>query len=974
MAENVNSYAENLAKLTKVCNDVLSYAEAMNETLSSNDTEVVMGDNITLPSYSNIVKRVERAENTISKFTSGSGIVETDDGTYRRIKTSVVSRPPDRITGLPSISKFTINPTWFFEQLQYPRCVVKIDLKGTIDDASDRVLVNRVILDSTSRNESGTMSILEFYNQYVSGQDLYYSQLISLLETYGVPYKEDEDEIKLPLTYEQYKGEFTVTKVDLVKDSSGVSHEWYFLSTLNYYRIDTDGAELNNAHELKVGDYLRADNSLYKISEIDKNSIAVRIEYAIGYENVGVGSELELYNDPFSSKEIEVGIGIDEVNIIYIKGVNEDFNLVSREWSSPISFYTNTLMYEDNVNVSFSTYYEESVSDFGKKLIDEAKERKISSYRGITPNPPVLNADELSVVQINTQLESTLDSETYNKVTSEIATTKSSITAIRTTIATNKDILVQTSDSSERENLQNTITTDTNTLNTLTTQYSSLVEELNTLLNDAGAINYEPKYHIRGFFAIPDSVYEDETNKMGEQRVIGFEIKYRYLHTDESGVQLNSYEYTGNNDAMYTGVFTDWNLVQSIVLSKEYDETTGTYIWKDVDTTDGTAININQIDIPIRNGEKVEIKARSISEAGYPYNPLKSAWSSSVIVEFPSNLTSDNSASTILEMVKSDMTAVALQQTLSAAGIYTHIEDSNSTYKHSSKNIGYSYTDDNNNPAECSVQDALNKIDNTVKTNTTTLSTHTSDILALTKKAYDNAADIIDINNKLNSTYIPDNEPLGIVKMFAGTAVPDGYLLCDGRLLKTDGEYAPLYNVIGHTYDNGYDAIGNRYSNDDSSMFRLPDLRGRFIVGATDTDTSMQNLGAVGGSSRYKLTAEQCALPAHSHSGVTSTDGEHTHTYEDAYFAEKYDQKGDIKGSSGGLDNDNMYMYRTPTPSTSAAGGHTHTIPEDAISEATSEHENRPPFYVLKYIIKAYNTTGANTDSSTGTTVSDSIS
>jgi hypothetical protein len=29
-------------------------------------------------------------------------------------------------------------------------------------------------------------------------------------------------------------------------------------------------------------------------------------------------------------------------------------------------------------------------------------------------------------------------------------------------------------------------------------------------------------------------------------------------------------------------------------------------------------VNINQIDIPIQKGERVEIKARSISEAGYP--------------------------------------------------------------------------------------------------------------------------------------------------------------------------------------------------------------------------------------------------------------------------------------------------------------------------------------------------------------------
>ena len=46
--------------------------------------------------------------------------------------------------------------------------------------------------------------------------------------------------------------------------------------------------------------------------------------------------------------------------------------------------------------------------------------------------------------------------------------------------------------------------------------------------------------------------------------------------------------------------------------------------WKIENVADGSEININQIDIPITKGEKVEIKIRSISEAGYPDNPLKS--------------------------------------------------------------------------------------------------------------------------------------------------------------------------------------------------------------------------------------------------------------------------------------------------------------------------------------------------------------
>ena len=189
---------------------------------------------------------------------------------------------------------------------------------------------------------------------------------------------------------------------------------------------------------------------------------------------------------------------------------------------------------------------------------------------------------------------------------------------------------------------------------------------------------------------------------------------YRYLHTDETGIKLNTYEYTDSNNIIQTGVFTDWNVVESALLEKVFDAENDIFVWKNESSADGSKININQIDIPIRNGEKVEIKVRSISEAGYPSNPLKSSWSQSVIISFPDNLTSDDTVTTILDSVKSDMTAVVLQETMSAAGVYTHLADGNSTYKHTAKNISYtdSSTDENSvtTLTEMSLQDKVDAL------------------------------------------------------------------------------------------------------------------------------------------------------------------------------------------------------------------------------------------------------------------------
>lgn len=717
MTDNMNSYNKNMVELTKEIKDTLNYIQGINESFVSENDVVDVGDN-KIPSLTAVSKKLDRVENTIAKFTKGKGVIETDDGTYRKIKVSTISSPPSQITNLNNILNFNINPNWFFESLQYPQCIVKVDLKNKIDDDSDRVYINRIILDSTDIPSTNS-SMLEFYNDYIINKNLTYPETISIFEKYSINYREDKEEIKLPLTFEKYKGEFEITDVNLIKDDKGISKKWYILNTVNYSLIDENGVEINNSYTLNIGDYLRYANSLFKIIDINTNQKRVRLDYAVGYESIGFGMVMEFYNTPFSEKIIEIGIGIDEIDIIYIKGVNEEYNLLAREWSDPITFYTNNLVFEDNDNISFNNYYIENVSDFGKNLIAQAKEKNIFAYHGIIPNIPTLVSDNLKVVQINTQLEVTLDSNTYNNLTSEIANIKSTISSLRTTISTNKTLLIQSSSSSERTNLQNTINSDTESLNSYTTQYNSLVEELNTLLNESGAINYTPKYHIRGFFGIPDPQYTDETNKLGEQLIIGFEIMYRYLHTDETGIKLDTYNYNISDNIIQSGIFTDWNLIVGTKLSKKYDASLGIYIWTNQNTLDGTEININQIDIPIQKGEKVEIKVRSISEAGYPSNPLKSDWSNSIIISFPDNLTSVDSVTNILNSVKDDMTAIVLQETMSAAGIYTHLNDTNSSYKHISSNISFtdSVTDTSTGKTsltEMSVQEKLTALSNNV--------------------------------------------------------------------------------------------------------------------------------------------------------------------------------------------------------------------------------------------------------------------
>jgi Phage Tail Collar Domain len=66
--------------------------------------------------------------------------------------------------------------------------------------------------------------------------------------------------------------------------------------------------------------------------------------------------------------------------------------------------------------------------------------------------------------------------------------------------------------------------------------------------------------------------------------------------------------------------------------------------------------------------------------------------------------------------------------------------------------------------------------------------------------------------------------PIGSIIPFAGSVPPAGYLLCDGSE-KSTSAYLKLFNVIGYQY--GVQSGLKGYN-----TFRLPDLRGRFPIGA----------------------------------------------------------------------------------------------------------------------------------------------
>lgn len=695
--KNINSFSDNVANLVKETNNAIASLNALNETMTTESDFVNIklseGD-IQIPSYSNLINRIKNVENTVDSFSSGNGVVKLVDGTHRYIQVSNIPSIPQRIENIAEVSTFNINPNWFFEELMFPKVVVKIDLKDKIDDNSDRLKVCRIIIPKNDTN-------VDFYNKEIKDKNIDFNSLLSLLNNNNISFFKDEDIVDFPLTTQKLIGDFVIEKTDIINGEL-----WYYLSNVNY-GIDNqdDNASLNNIN-LKINDTLKFKNSLYKIEEIDLSLNRIKIVSNIGLDVPIVGESFTIYESPFRVKEIEIAIGFNEINCIYLKAINEDYNLLSNEWSEPINFISNELKFSDNINETLETYYHNNISDFGNYWISQAKEKRIPSNKGIIPNVPTLNKDDFRVVQVNTQINATINKDEIVNTASQIASLKTSISSSRDTIFKLKSNLTNTTIQAERFNLQNLISNEENILSNNTTEYKSLVNHLTGFIKDNGMSLVKPKYRVRGFFSIPAPQYvykNDNKTISSKQEIIGFEIKYRYIKTDETGVELKTFTYKDGKSNI-NAVFSDWNIIKTPLKEKVYDEATDTWYWEEQNVGDGNVININQIDIPINDGEKVEFVVRSISEVGYPYTSLKSKWSNSVIVEFPKNLSTTDQLTNILEDAKSDAIAIQLEEVLRSSGYYNHIadetispSDNTKMYHHNADNIFYKKLILNNN-------------------------------------------------------------------------------------------------------------------------------------------------------------------------------------------------------------------------------------------------------------------------------------
>ena len=174
-------------------------------------------------------------------------------------------------------------------------------------------------------------------------------------------------------------------------------------------------------------------------------------------------------------------------------------------------------------------------------------------------------------------------------------------------------------------------------------------------------------------------------------------------------------------------------------------------------------------------------------------------------------------------------------------------------------------------------------------------------------------------------------ESIGTIFAWSGTSsnIPAGYLLCDGAAISRT-TYTALFSFIGTIHGVG----------DGSSTFNIPDLRDRFIVGASNSS----------GDNTYPGVS-----PAATGGAADSIIAQHTHQLPAIRLNPNNDSTINITLGSG-------QSYQIGY----AAGGNPMSSSVTNNQGSSATNANLPPYYSLCYIIKVLNTTEGGGSGVTG--------
>lgn len=655
--------------LTTLLNDLIKYQNNSIEILNALTVAATTTDDfvtikvtdsnnvvqsVSVPSFSDIKSQIEVLNNNVKALAglgdNSSAVAKLDDGSFRKVLMSSFQKEASDIKNLDIPSTFNKKENWFFESFLNPLLYVSFNLTEQVKFNTEQVEMARYILNLD------TSLKINAFNNYILNKNISFNDFSNILSQNAITYYLDKDVINLRPRNNRYWGQFLINEV-LVET---INNKRVFSVVVDKLTLSDNTTIKKDTVSLKLKDQLVLNTSRFEVTEINSSTNKVTLRTLEGFASPVKGSILNYYSLQTSDVIVDVNVGFNEYDVIFIKPIDPDSKIKASNWSPGVGFYSNNLniTLPNGKKATLGTYYQNEVVDFGSYLYAAVKDKTIPSIYALKPDVPTLDVTNFNVNQINEHITKGSFVSELNKLqvdktnaSAKLDSLDKSINELRNKIQTTQYGSTKLTDS-DKLNLNKLI----NERESTSSLYNSIVNDIISKSTE-NLDYYNAKWRVRGFFPIPDGKYSDRT---GTQEIIQFKIQYRYLSKNGGANPSQQLQYKDVNGNALIGSFSNWVEVLSPLRKKIQDPVTGNIIWKTEDTENPESININQVDIPISSKEMVEFRIKSISEAGWPASPQESNWSNSVIIQFPTEYETTQNVSDIAEQAKKDKVRIDL--------------------------------------------------------------------------------------------------------------------------------------------------------------------------------------------------------------------------------------------------------------------------------------------------------------------------
>ncbi len=666
--------------------------------------------NFTLPSFTSLKNDIDRLNNNINSLYSidaqGSMIQTSSQNQWKKVFLVDLNRDPTPISSIGEISTFNSSPNWFFDSLMDPMISIEIDLSDKIENNVRKCLSRRYIVDF-EKNLDGTFTLngqsaVNSFNQafkdnsniIIGDFESWYKTTTGVIN--GANPKYDEQIFDLEPNNLLYDGIFSVIRIQEDRLNKKL---WYVLDTLQYLVVDT-----SETKQLSINDYViinsAKSSTKYKVIEVStaESNPRVRFERIEGIEPIPVGiGVLTIYSDIIYSKKCKISISYNERNVLFIKPINTENNLVAKKWSLGTGFYTNDLRLKSTSSANglpMQQFYTDYVYDYGVVLQDLVA-KKIPNILGGTPTSPTLDITNFKVVQINSHLTDTPDSNLIKQKGNYQNSLKSEIQQLSDAILDRNKAskFTKYKSDADKKKAELEVSNLINKKDSKSKLLASVTQDIINLSKNPTS-NVQPVFSVRGFWTIPSAVVVTGTKP---QEIVQFRVQYRYVSKDGKEAPVETYNIT---DSQNKASFSNWIEFKTDSRKRVYDSASNSYSWEIDDVSSPDTPNINQLDLPIQSNEGVEFRIKSISEVGWPDAAPESDWSSILRVMFPddlNNVVNDNDF--ILQEANKEDLRTSVTAELNAKGLDEHLSDTvvvnNTIFHHESKKILSGFKDEN---------------------------------------------------------------------------------------------------------------------------------------------------------------------------------------------------------------------------------------------------------------------------------------